>query len=407
MTLQRYTEDTEKSKRYGRLQKNEDKFMATLILSCSTGQGHNSCAKAVKEYYDAQGETCVIEDTLDFVSRTLSRVICWGHTTMYRYLHWLFKLIYGYSEKHPAIFHEKSGIYRLLALGTERLCKYIQDGGFDTVICTHIFASLMMTEVQKRYHLPVSIGLLATDYTCNPGTKESRVDVHFIPDASLKVDFDSPNIQEEQFCCSGIPIRQMFYHSTDKAEAKRAFGIAPEHKHLVMMCGSMGCGPMKRLTWLLSHRLTDQMEMSVVCGTNRRLQKKLQRHYKDNPNIHILGYTKDMSLLMDSADLYLTKPGGISITEAAMKALPMVLIDAVAGCEYYNKFYFIRKGGARTGAYSMEISRICVTLLEDERKLDAMHQSLAAMPKDNAAEIIYERMHQIAAARRDGASSAQ
>ena len=40
-----------------------------------------------------------------------------------------------------------------------------------------------------------------------------------------------------------------------------------------------------------------------------------------------------MALLMDSADLYLTKPGGISVTEAASMRLPMVFIDAVAGCE--------------------------------------------------------------------------
>ena len=26
-----------------------------LILSCSTGQGHNSCAQAIKEYFEAQG----------------------------------------------------------------------------------------------------------------------------------------------------------------------------------------------------------------------------------------------------------------------------------------------------------------------------------------------------------------
>ena len=34
--------------------------MKTLILSCSTGEGHNSCAKAIKEYYDskrAEGRT--------------------------------------------------------------------------------------------------------------------------------------------------------------------------------------------------------------------------------------------------------------------------------------------------------------------------------------------------------------
>ena len=73
----------------------------------------------------------------------------------------------------------------------------------------------------------------------------------------------------------------------------------------------------------------------------------------------------------------------------------MVFIDAVAGCEYYNKYYFIRKGGARTGAYSGEISRVCISLLDNEQKLWRMHESLATMPKENAAGIIYRRMHEL------------
>ena len=369
--------------------------MATLILSCSTGQGHNSCAQAVKEYYDAQGETCALEDALDFISHPLERFISWGHATVYRHFRWLFKLGYSYSEKHPSFLESSSLVYRLLALGVDRLKDYIVNGGFTAIICTHPFASLMMTELQNRYHLPLVIGLVATDYTCNPGTKESVADIHFIPDSSLSVDFESPNIEDDQICPSGIPIRQKFYRQLDKDEAKAMFDIPAHHRHLVMMCGSMGCGPMKRLAWLLNFRLPEETDMTIVCGTNKRLEKKLRRHYGSNPHMHVRGYVQDMSALMDSADLYLTKPGGISVSEAAIKSLPMVFIDAVAGCEYYNKYYFIRKGGARTGAYSGEISRVCVNLLGNEQKLWRMHESLATMPKDNASGIIYDAMHRL------------
>ncbi len=343
------------------------------------------------------GESCVIDDALSFVSQNLSRFICWGHVTVYRHLHGLFRIGYRYSEKHPGIFCPDSGIYHLLTLGTERIRSYILQGGFDTVICTHPFASLMMTEMQKRDPLPIALGLVATDYTCNPGTKESVVDIHFIPDASLAVDFECPNIEDHQICASGIPIRQKFQDTLPKTEAKEKFGIDPAHKHLLMMCGSMGCGPMKRLAWLLSFRMPETAEMTIVCGTNKRLQKKLAHRYANNPRMHILGYVQNMSQLMDSADLYLTKPGGISVTEASMKSLPMVFIDAVAGCEMYNKMHFIRKGGARTGAYSGEISRVCVQLLENSKKLDKMQESLAAMPKGNAAAIIHDEMQRLAA----------
>ena len=368
--------------------------MATLILTCSTGQGHNSCARAIEEYYQQQNLPCTVEDALGFVSKTVSRVVCWGHVTMYRHFHGLFQIGYRYSEKHSGVFSEDSGIYKLLTLGAERIRDYITAGGYDTVICTHTFASLMMTEVQKRYHLPISTCLVATDYTCNPGTKESTVDLHFIPDQPLSVFYECPNIADEQIISSGIPIRQMFYERVSKTEAKLAFGIPTDHQHLLMMCGSMGCGPMKKLTRQLSRRLPENADLTIVCGTNRSLEKKLRRRYRSQDNIHVLGYVENMSRLMDSADLYLTKPGGISVTEAWVKALPMVFIDAVAGCEEYNKIYFIHKRAAKTGKTVRDIADVCLDLLSKPRKLEKMHLNLAAGEPCNAAQVIFGEMNQ-------------
>ena len=367
--------------------------MSTLILTCSTGQGHNSCARAIKEFYDAQGETCVIEDALGFVSPTISKIICWGHVTMYRHLHGLFQIGYGYSERHSTMFQEKSGIYKLLTLGTNKIRNYIEDGHFDQVICTHVFASLMITHLQKIYHLPIRTCLVATDYTCNPGTRESNVDLHFIPDTPLSVYYECPAITDEQIISSGIPVRQMFYHSTPKNEAKLAFGIPTTHSHLLMMCGSMGCGPMKKLSKVLSKMLPENVDVTVVCGTNKSLYKSLCRKYRKTDNMHIQGYVEDMSKLMDSADLYLTKPGGISVTEAAIKNLPMVFIDAVAGCEEYNKIYFIKKRAAKTGKTIQEIAEVCNDLLTKPRKLEKMGKNLESVAAVNAGEIIYNQMH--------------
>ena len=38
--------------------------MRALILSCNTGEGHNSCAAALQEYFTAQGTPCQIADAL-------------------------------------------------------------------------------------------------------------------------------------------------------------------------------------------------------------------------------------------------------------------------------------------------------------------------------------------------------
>lgn len=366
--------------------------MATLFLSCNTGQGHNSCAMALKEYYEAQGEVCAMEDALSFISQSLSDFIGWGHITIYRHFHKLFRIGYRYSEKHSGMFQENSPVYHLLSKGTERMYQYIKDGGFDTVICTHVFASLMVTEVQKKHDLPLSTCLVATDYTCNPGTKESMVDRYFIPAPPLSVYYECPSIDDQQIISSGIPIRQMFYRHTAKEEAKLAYGISAGNKHLIMMCGSMGCGPMKKLTKELAPQLGESMDLTIVCGTNTALEKKLRKRYARFSHVHILGYVEDMSKLMDSADLYLTKPGGISVTEAAMKNLPMVFIDAVAGCEEYNKIFFIKKQAAKTETTTDGLANICLELMRTPAKLEAMHRNLAVTPKNNASKVIFDEM---------------
>ena len=59
--------------------------MRTLILSCNTGAGHNSCAKALQETFTAHGEVCDIIDALQFISERASQFISNWHTRIYLY----------------------------------------------------------------------------------------------------------------------------------------------------------------------------------------------------------------------------------------------------------------------------------------------------------------------------------
>ncbi len=366
--------------------------MSTLILSCNTGEGHNSCAKAIKEYYDAKNEVCVIKDGLEFISPNISRFISWGHSFVYRHLPWLFKFGYKYSEKHPAIFHKNSGVYRFMTQGADRMFQYICEGGYDTVVCTHVFTALMITDMLSKHPMKLATCFVSTDYTCSPITKESNLDYYFIPDMSFAPDFECENISESKMIPSGIPIRQMFYQSSIAEEAKESVGVKRENKHLLLMCGSMGCGPIKKLLHKLSKRLPSDWELTVICGNNSTLANKLTKKYEKYPHIYIRKFVKDMGRMMDSADLYLTKPGGISVTEAMIKELPMVFIDAVAGCEEYNRIHFVRSGGAKTGANVSEVTEVCCSLMQLDEKRARMKESLTTLEKQNSTEIIYEKM---------------
>ena len=152
----------------------------------------------------------------------------------------------------------------------------------------------------------------------------------------------------------------------------------------------MGCGPIGKLAERL--KLPPDCEVTVVCGTNNRLESRLKKAYSGNASIHIRGYVSDMSMLMDSADLYVTKPGGLSITEAAVKGLPMVFVNTVEGCEEHNLEFFVSSGGAKTADTTDAAAKLCKRILKSDRRLLRMRNALIDIKKNNAAEIIYETM---------------
>jgi len=364
--------------------------MKTLILSCNTGEGHNSCAKAIKEVFDTNGTPCDIADALSFISQPASDFISGWHTRIYRHFPGAFRFGYRLTERSANTFREGALGYRYFARGAQRMSEFIAREQYEQVISVHVFSAVMMSASQRCCKLPISVSFVATDYTCSPGTQQSIMDHCFIPDDSLTNEYVCENIPREIISGCGVPIRQKFFQTTDPVQAKLQFGIAPEHRHLVVMGGSMGCGPIPSLTGALLRALPEDCEVTVVCGTNKTLLAALHRAHADIPRFHARGYVTDMPALLDSADLYLTKPGGLSTTEAAVRHLPMVLIDAVAGCEEHNMNFFVSTGGAKAARSVPMLTQLCVELLHNDAARQEMRDRLRERNFGNAALRIYE-----------------
>lgn len=74
-----------------------------IILSCGTGQGHNSCAEAIRETLAGENIPCEIVEALNFVSPRFCKLVCWGHSFMYRHIPGLFRWGYQFNETHPGL----------------------------------------------------------------------------------------------------------------------------------------------------------------------------------------------------------------------------------------------------------------------------------------------------------------
>ena len=367
--------------------------MRTLILSCNTGEGHNSCAKAIQETYAAHDETCDIVDALQFISKRASQFISDWHSRIYRHAPKLYKAGYHTAEERTSVFREGTTVYRYLTSGSEKLYYFILDGGYDNIICTHVFPALALTAMLKHHPMPLVTSFVSTDYTCSPSVENSELDYYFIPDISLTEEFVQCGVPREKLIDSGMPVKQAFYQDTDKAAAKAELGLPADHQHLLVMCGSIGCGPIKELTEDLLIRLTSEQELTIVCGANEELFAKLERHFAHDPRIHIHGMVDYVPLLIHSADLFLTKPGGLSTSEAAACGVPMLLMDTVAGCEGHNLNFFLRQGIAVTADTPKHLADLAAALLADPEQLQKMARAARRRKGDTPSETIYAFLH--------------
>ena len=361
--------------------------MRVLILSCNTGGGHNSAASAIKEYLESVGVFCEIKDALAFDSQTKSDFISWGHVFIYKRIPRLFGAGYKFIENHPPKPGNSSVIYDIVRKDAESLHDYLMGAGYDIIVSTHIFASMILTEIRKKYLTNFKTYFVATDYTCSPGVDEIDADAFFIPHRSLIPEFTGSGLPEEKLIASGIPVRHSFYEHVDAVSAKRELGLPTDKRVVLMMCGSMGCGPLCELAFSLAGNIPCDTVLVVICGNNEKLYEKFGK-FRDIPNVFVVGFTRKISLYMDAASVILTKPGGLSSTEAATKGLPMVLIDAVPGCESKNMEFFIQNGFAVTEETIEGLISQVNLLLTDSAKAEKLSLALRGSFAGYAAEKI-------------------
>ena len=378
--------------------------MKILILSANTGEGHNSAARAIQEALLARGAECVIHDGLSFMSTATRKLICEGHVFMYRRLPKIYGVGYRFSEiyarqqRYQRQLNRESARRRLPRRERDLRC-YLENGRFDAIICVHVFAARFVSELRKHGDISLPTYFLATDYTCSPGVNQLDMDAWFIPHAQLIPDFTAFGIPREKLIPTGIPIRRDFMRRGDKAAARRALGLPEDKKVALISCGSMGAGSMGAMVIDITETLPRDALLVAVCGNNHALQRSLtaQVHSKQ---LLVLGYTQRMGDYLDACDLFITKPGGLSTTEAVHKRAPLMLIDTAPGCETRNLKFLTGLGCALSAPNPAALARRVQEALAAPETLNALSENCARHFTDDAADRVCDAVFAGCAAER-------
>lgn len=319
--------------------------MEVLVLSCGMGGGHNSAGQAVAEELRRRGHCVTFLNAYDLKDRKTSAFINNAYIGIAQRVPWLFGAIYflGEAYRHLPI---KSPVYWANGKMAGYVEKLLEEHPFDAIVASHTFPAQTLTQMKRDgIRLPKTF-FVATDYVCTPFEEESDCDYTVIPSPELEGEFCSYGFAEDRLLPFGIPVHRKFAEDTTREEARGRLGWDPDSFVMLLSGGSIGAGQISKAITLLRPFLArdSRRKLIVICGNNRKLYDKLSRKCAGCGQISLVEKTEQMADFMHGCNVFISKPGGLSSTEAAAAGVPLIHISPIPGCESHNFRFFAERG---------------------------------------------------------------
>ena len=198
--------------------------MKILLLSCSTGEGHNHCALAVKEALDARGHETSFLDMLHMFGapgplsfdKILNRISTKAPD--------VFGMMYHAGAMYSAT-GVTSPVYMANIRHARQLNAFIRDNGYDAVVCSHLFPMETLTFLRRWERCDVKCYGILSDYTCIPFLAETDLDAYFLPHSKVRELCIQAGMPTEKLIVTGMPVAARFLAPMDKAAARAALGL--------------------------------------------------------------------------------------------------------------------------------------------------------------------------------------
>ncbi len=358
-----------------------------LILTCNTGEGHNSAAYAIKTALMQKGISCELVDPVVFKSEKAKEFVSSFYNNLIKKTPSLFGAIYKLGDLYSSTCLP-SPVYWANASYSDSLQQYLEGKQFDAVICTHLYGMEAMTAILKKAPALIpSYGIL-TDYTCIPFMAETKLDGYFVPHDGVRQYMIARGFQEDCIHVSGIPVDAKFSEYIDRSSARSALGIQQDKKVYLLMTGGIGCENMMGLCDELLSTLSRDSLIFVLTGRNDTMKCKLEEKYHANQQLRTVPFTNQVNLYMTAADVMLSKPGGLSSTEAAVVNVPLVHVNAIPGCETHNARFFSQHGMSLWAKNNKDAVRLAQSLAHNPENAAKMRTMQKKYSNPNAANDI-------------------
>jgi len=365
-----------------------------LILSASAGAGHLRAADALLKEFQTHPRVTSVEhwDILKYTSKAFrylySKVYLDLVNSAPKVLGWMYD-----STDTPWKNEKRRLAFEKFNAGP--FLKAIQKYRPDLIVCTHFTPSNLVGYLAEKNKVSIAPAIVVTDLDCHAMWLARTYQWYFVALDETRVYLERLGIDPGRIVVSGIPVDPVFRTPKSQGAMRQKLGLAPDRYTLLVSAGGFGVGPVEGI---IKELLTLQRPVQVVAiaGKSAELKAKLEelarRTAAGKVLVHPVGFTTQMDEYMAAADILLSKPGGLTTSEAMARGLPMCIVNPIPGQEERNSDHLLEAGVAvrcnnlPTLAYKIE------QLLANPARLGAMRKAAALFGRPDAARVIVQTL---------------
>ena len=364
-----------------------------LIFYASFGGGHLSAAKSIENYLLKNYTEIDVEliDCMKYVNKAFEKISTTAYKEMAKKMPWAWGKIYSSSQKGP-LAHISSKANSFMAI---RLLKLLREKNPDIVISTHPFGSQMCSYLKRKKKVNFKIATIMTDFKSHDQwlVGSDYTDYFFVSNTDMQKELKQKNIDENKIIVTGIPVREEFLMQHNKEVILKELNFSNNKKTVILFGGGeFGLG--KEMTLNVLECLLNKCkntQIIAISGKNESMKTKFEnlvKKYSREQDVRIFEFTDKVAEYMNIANLVITKPGGLTISESLVSHLPMVLINPIPGQEEENAEFLENKKVAKWIKKDDDINFILNILVNDDTILNNMKENTYLIAKPNATENI-------------------
>jgi processive 1,2-diacylglycerol beta-glucosyltransferase len=356
-------------------------------LSASVGEGHTTAAQAVSAAVSEllTDARCDVVDSYRYASHVFHRVASNGYIGMVKMLPALYAYIYDQAERATSVSGFKMWLHHYTAVNLRQL---VEKADPDVVVCTHAFPCGAMADFKRSFaDAPPVVGVV-TDFVVHPFWIHRNIDAYAVATPAMRQALLNHGVAHDRVTVTGIPVDPRFAVPASPRALRRALGIDPDKTTVLLMGGGLGIGPLEK-AMIAIDRLPHAAQTVVVVGKNAALERRLRDTARQlRRRAHVLGFVPNVYDYMRAADVLVSKPGGMTSSEALAAELPLIMLRPLPGQEERNTRYLEDRGVGIRVESSVELAQALNRLLGEPRVLERMRQAARELAKPHAAAAV-------------------